>query len=142
MNTLVIGIIIAVGLLTVVILLVIYNEESKQLEYRLTLYQKHDVIVDGNIMTFTNDAKPWVMIKVNEYLKSPKNAEYLTVWGDFDQNSEYCIENESKCDRVLAYIYEDRNGIYHQGETFDWIDYTCDARCHLGFDPTVLKMRK
>src|SRR5574338_153767 len=136
MNTLVVGIIITIGLLTVVIFLAIYNEESKQSEYKLALYKIHDVIVDGNIMMFTNDAKPWVMIKVNEYLKNPKDAEMLTVWGDFDQTRDYCIKNESKCDRVLAYLYEDKNGIYHQGETFAWIDYTCDARCHLGVDPT------
>ena len=136
MNTLVIGIIIAMGLLTAVILYVIYNDESEELEYKLALYKMHDVIADGNIMVFTNDAKPWVMIKVNEYLKNPKDAEYLTIWGDFGKNSDYCIENPIKCDRVLAYIYEDKNGIYRQGDAYYWIDYTCDARCHLGLDPT------
>jgi len=142
MNSLVIGIITAIGLLTVVIFLAIYNEESKQSAYKLALYQMHHVIVDGEIMSFSNDIRPYVMIRVNEYLKNPKNAEYLTVWGDFGLNGNYCIENPSKCDRVLAYIYEDKNGIYYQGEAFERIDYTCDARCHLGFDPTVLEMRK
>ena len=140
MNILVIGIIIVIGILVAGIVYAIYIEESKQLEYKLALYQMHDVIVDGRIMVFTNDTKPYVMIKVIEYLKNPKNAEYLTVWGDFGLNSNYCIENPSKCERILAYIHEDKNGIYHQGEAFDWIDYTCNARCLLGFDPT-LKMR-
>jgi len=126
------------GLLTVVIFLEIYNEESKKSEYKLALYKMHDVIVDGDIMGFDNDTKPKVMIRVNEYLKNLKDAEYLTVWGDFGQNSEYCIENRSRCDRVLAYIYEDKNGIYHQGETFYWIDYACDARCQLGLGPMRL----
>ncbi|HSF27964.1 MAG TPA: hypothetical protein VLA53_02935 [Nitrosopumilaceae archaeon] len=38
MNTLVIGIIIAMGLLTFVILFAIYNDESKQLEYNLDFF--------------------------------------------------------------------------------------------------------
>lgn len=73
------------GLLTVVIFLAINNEESKQSEYKLALYKMHDVIVDGDIMGFDSDAKPKVMIRINEYLKNPKDAEYLTVWGDFGQ---------------------------------------------------------
>ncbi len=96
---------------------------------RLDLYQMHDVIVNGDIMGWSNDTKPYVILRVNEYLKNPQQAEYLTVHGDLGLNGDYCLENPSKCDHILAYLYRNKNGIYFQGETFAWITSECDARC-------------
>ena len=146
MNTLIIGIIVAIGLLTVIILLAIYNEEPKSLQNdvghdSLDLYQMHDVIVDGHIIaSFANEPKPYVIMEIKEYFKNPQNASHLTVWGEFGLNGDYCTHNPGKCDRILAYLYKDKNGIYSEGETFVWITDQCDAKCFLDTDRRVSEL--
>lgn len=146
MNILIIGIIVAIGLLTAVILLAIYSEEPKSLRNdvghdSLDLYQMHDVIVDGHIIaSFANEPKPYVIMEIKGYFKNPQNASHLTVWGEFGLNGDYCLQNLGKCDRILAYLYKDKNGIYRQGETFDWITDYCDAKCFLDTDRRVSEL--
>ncbi|MGI0022651.1 MAG: hypothetical protein ACRD9Q_07305 [Nitrososphaeraceae archaeon] len=97
------------------------------------LYEMHDVIVDASRVAFTNDpGKPYIVVRVNEFYKNPINASHLTVWGNFAQTSDYCLRNNDKCSRILMYLYEDKNGVYRQGEYFAWITDECDAKCHLG----------
>jgi len=97
------------------------------------LFEMHDIIVDGTISVFNDDLEqPFIVIRVYDYYKNPKNVLQMTVWGDFAQNSEFCLRNDYKCSRILAYLYEDENGRYLQGEYFAWITDECDARCHLG----------
>lgn len=111
----------------------VYKDFANDVGYdKSELWQMHDVIVEGQVTAFTNDTKPWVVLKVDRYLKNPQNATYLTVWGDLGLNGDYCLHNRSECDKVVAYLYKNKNGIYRQGETFAWITRSCDVNCITG----------
>ena len=97
----------------------------------IELFQIHDVIVEGNIIAFTNDPKPNVIIQTNKYLKNPQNATHLTVWGDFGFTSD-CTDYRDECYHIVAYLYKNKNGIYREGETFGRITKSCDANCIVG----------
>jgi hypothetical protein len=99
---------------------------------KIELFQMHDVIVEGDIIVFTNDTNPYVIIKVDKYFKNPQNATHLTVWGDFGLNDEQCVQNLVECHKIVAYLYKNNNGIYHEGETFGRINDSCDASCIVG----------
>jgi hypothetical protein len=103
---------------------------------REQLFAKHDVIVDGTIISFskgnsTNDFGD-VTMHVNEYFKNPQNKSELVVRGEFGLTGDYCKENPGNCKRVLAYLYQDENGNLLQGESFTRITEECDANCILG----------
>jgi len=109
-------------------------EHYANLQFNKTaMWQIHDVIVDGRVMAFSNDdVKPYVILEVNKYYKNPQNAKYLTMWGDFGLNDEYCKMENTNCGNIVAYLYKNKNGIYSQGEVFGRITDSCDVKCVTG----------
>jgi len=100
---------------------------------REELFEMHDVVVDVSREAVMKDPDK-VVVRVNEFYKNPTDASHLTIWGDFAQNSDFCKNprHDNTCSRFLAYLYKDKNGVYHQGEYFAFITEECDAKCHLG----------
>jgi len=106
---------------------------SITMQYNKTaMWQIHDVIVDGKITVFTNDPNPYVVLQVNKYYKNPQNATHLTIWGDFGIHDDYCVNHYDSCQNIVAYLFKDQNGIYHQGEVFGRITDSCDSKCITG----------
>lgn len=102
---------------------------------REELFDMHDVIIDGTIISFskgnsTNDFGD-VTMHVNEYFKNPQDRSEIVVRGEFGLTGDYCKENPGDCTRVLAYLYQDEKGKLMQGESFTRITEECDANCIL-----------
>lgn len=95
------------------------------------LFEMHDVILDGTIVSFSNSTEPYVLIQVNQYFKNPQDKLQLIVKGEFGLTGDFCMENPNNCKQILAYLYQDKNGNLIQGETFVWITKECDAKCLL-----------
>ena len=132
---------IIIGVSIGIILMVSFVTMSSDNKYqndsdfsKTELFQMHDVIVEGKIMAVTNDPKYYVVMQVERYFKNPQNATHLTIWGDFGFNSD-CTDYREECYHVVAYLYKNKNGIYHEGETFGRITNSCDADCIVGTNP-------
>ena len=84
-------------------------------------YQIHDVVAHVDLLSYSfDDEYGNMVVNVVEFLKNPKNASHLTIWGNFHEFEEYCSLHN--CDHAIAYLYEDKNGIYHKGDFWEWID--------------------
>lgn len=92
------------------------NESDKEIAY-----QKHDVVAHVDLLSFSfEDEYGNMVVNVVEFLKNPKNASHLTIWGNFHEFKEYCgLHN---CDNAIVYLYEDKNGIYYKGDFWQWIE--------------------
>ena len=134
-------ILLTVGILTGIVLTVSfmitdsYNQNPNDSKFsKLELFQMHDVIVEGNIISSSNDTKPYVIMQVDKYFKNPQNATHLTIWGDFGFNTD-CSDYQEECYHIVAYLYMDKNGIYSEGQKFERITNFCDAECIVGTIP-------
>lgn len=95
------------------------------------LYEMHDVILDGTIISYSNETGiPYVTMQVNEYFKNPQGKSQLTVRGEFGLTGGFCAIPDN-CTRLLAFLYQDENGNLSSGETWAWLSKECDARCML-----------
>lgn len=95
------------------------------------LFDMHDVILDGTVISFSNDTgSPYVTMKVNEYFKNPQNSSQLTVGGEFGLTGDFCAIPDN-CTRLLAYLYQDEKGNLSSGETWVWTTEECDPKCAL-----------
>ena len=134
-------VLVIIGILTGIILTVSfgimrpYDQNSNDSKFsRLELFQMHDVIVEGKIISFTNDPKPYVVMQVDKYFKNPQDATHLTIWGDFGFTTD-CSDYREECYHIVAYLYMDKNGIYSEGQQFERITNFCDAECIVGTIP-------
>ena len=85
-------------------------------------YEMHDVVAHVELRAYSfEDEETYMMVSIVEFLKNPKNASHLTIWGNFNEFKDYCSP-PNNCSQAIAYLYEDKNGIYHKGDYWEWLD--------------------